>query len=134
MVEEFNEKLKAKGWATTAHPKAKSNLKRNASGGLSDQVPKMAGNEKFCQHCKTHGSPNQMHNTMNCCCYVKDGKPHGAAAGKPSNVKRPYKKYGGEKQAFMHTMLEAYAKAKKASKSMKCKKHEYDSSCSSNSE
>jgi hypothetical protein len=36
--------------------------------------------------------------------------------------------------AFMQTMFEAYAKAKKASKSKKCKKHAYDSSSSFDSE
>jgi hypothetical protein len=36
--------------------------------------------------------------------------------------------------AFMQTMFEAYVKAKKAGKSTKLKKHDYDSSSSSNSE
>jgi hypothetical protein len=48
MVEKQNEKLKANGKASTAHPDAKSNPKRKASGGLGDQVPKKGCSEKFC--------------------------------------------------------------------------------------
>jgi hypothetical protein len=59
MVEKHNEKLKAKGKAATAWPKAKSNLKRKASGGLTGRVPKKGCSEKFCQHCKAHGGPYQ---------------------------------------------------------------------------
>ncbi len=36
MDEKQNEKLKAKGKATAAHPDTKSSPKRKASGGLSD--------------------------------------------------------------------------------------------------
>jgi hypothetical protein len=36
--------------------------------------------------------------------------------------------------AFMQTMFKAYVKAKKTGKSKKCKKHDYDSRDSSNSE
>jgi hypothetical protein len=132
---DFRFVMKAKGKASTARPDAKSNPTRKASGGSSDQVPKKAHSEKFCQHCKAHGGPYQMHNTSYCRCYDKDGKPLGAAAGKPSKSKKPYKKFGGNKSmAFMQTMFEAYAKAKKASKSKKHKEHKYDSSRSSNSE
>ncbi len=75
-----------------------------------------------------------MHNTSNCHCYDKDGKPLGITTGMPSDAKKPSKKYGCNKQmAFMQTTFEAYAEAKKASKSKKCKKHEYDSSISSDS-
>jgi hypothetical protein len=52
MVEKHNEKLKAKGKASTDPPDAKSNLKRNTSGGSGDQVLKKAHSEKFGQHCK----------------------------------------------------------------------------------
>jgi hypothetical protein len=76
------------------------------------------------------------HNTLDCHCYDSNGKPLKAAAGKPSESKRPYKKSGGDKNmAFMQSMFEAYAKCqKKASKSKKRKKHDYDSSDSSDSE
>ncbi len=77
-----------------------------------------------------------MHNTLDCCCYDSNGKPLEAAAGKPAESKKPYKKFGGDKNmAFMQSMFEAYAKSqKKAGKSKKLEKHDYDSSDSSDSE
>ncbi len=59
-----------------------------------------------------------------------------AAAGKPSESKKLYKKSGGNKgMAFMHSMFEAYLKSqKKASKSKKHKKRDYNSSDSSDCE
>jgi hypothetical protein len=55
-----------------------------------------------------------MHNTLDCCCYDSNGKPLKAAAGKPSESKKPYKKYGGNKNmAFMQSMFEAYAKSQR---------------------
>jgi hypothetical protein len=68
--------------------------------------------------------------------YDSNGKPLEAAAGKPSESKKPYKKSGGNKgTAYMQSMLEAYAKKqKKACKSKKRKKRNYDSSDSSDSE
>jgi hypothetical protein len=58
------------------------------------------------------------------------------AAGKPSESKKPYKKSGGDKgMAFMKSMFKAYVKSqKKAGKSKKGKKSDYDYSDSSNSE
>jgi hypothetical protein len=136
MVEKQNKKLKAKGKASTAWPKAKSNPKRKASGGLTGQVPKKSLSEKFCQHCKADCGPYQTHNTLDCRHYNSNGKPLEAAAGKPSEFKKPYKKFGGNKgMAFMQTMFEAYVKSqKKAGKSKKHKKHNYDSSDISDSE
>ncbi len=69
-------------------------------------------------------------------CYDSNGKPLKAAAGKPVESKKPYKKFGGDKNmAFMQSMFKAYAKSqKKAGKSKKRKKRDYDSSDSSNSE
>ncbi len=68
--------------------------------------------------------------------YDSNGKPLKAAAGKPSESKKPFKKSGGNKgMAFMQSMFKAYVKSqKKASKSKKRKKHNYDSRDSSNSE
>jgi hypothetical protein len=61
--------------------------------------------------------------------------PFMAAAVKPSESKKPQKKFWGDKSmAFMQTMFEAYAKAKKAGKSKKRKKRDYDSIDSSASE
>ncbi len=56
---------------------------------------------------------------MDCRCYDSNGKPLEAAAGKPSESKKPYKKSGGNKgMTFMQTMFEAYEKSqKKAGKS-----------------
>ncbi len=76
------------------------------------------------------------HNTLDCRCYDSNGKSLEATAGKPSESKKPYKKSGGDKNmAFMQSMFEAYVKSqKKAGKSKKCKKRDYDSSDSSDSE
>jgi hypothetical protein len=76
------------------------------------------------------------HNTLDCRCYDSNGKPLKAAAGKLSESKKPYKKSGGNKgMAFMQSMFEAYVKSqKKTGKSKKCKKRDYDSSDSSDSE
>jgi hypothetical protein len=108
MVEKQNKKLKAKDKASTARPDAKSNPKRKVSGGLSDRVTMMACSEKFCQHCKVNGGPYQMHNTSECRCFDKNGKPLAAAASKPFDAKEPYKKFGGNKGiAFMQTIFKA---------------------------
>jgi hypothetical protein len=76
------------------------------------------------------------HNTLDCRCYDSNGNPLKAAAGKPSESKKPYKKSGDDmSMAFMQSMLEAYVKSqKKAGKSKKHKKCDYDSSDSSDSE
>jgi hypothetical protein len=128
MVENQGAKLKAKGKGSTAPSKAKGNPKCKVSGGPTGQVPKKGCSEKFCQRCKAHGGPFQTHNTLDChhCC-DSNGKPLKAAAGKQS---------GGDKgMAFMQSMFEAYIKSqKKAGKSKKRKKHDYDSSDSSNNE
>jgi hypothetical protein len=136
MVEKHNKKLKAKGKADTARLEAKSIPKRKAPGGPTGQVPKKGCSVKFCQCCKAPGSPYQTHNTLDCNCYGSNGKPLKAAAGKPSESKKPYKKFGGNKgMAFMQSMFEAYAKSqKKAGKSKKCKRHKNDSSDRSNCE
>jgi hypothetical protein len=77
-----------------------------------------------------------MHNTLDCRHYDSNGKPLEAAEGKPSESKTPYKKSGGDKgMAFMQSMFKAYVKSQnKAGKSKKCKKRDYDSSNSSDSE
>jgi hypothetical protein len=73
---------------------------------------------------------------LDCHHYDSNGKPLEAAVGKPSESKKPYKKFGGNKgMDFMQHMLKAYAKSqKKAGKSKKCKKCDNDSSDSSDSE
>jgi hypothetical protein len=135
-VEKQGMNLKAKGKGCTAPSEAKGNPEHMASGGPTGQVPKKGCSEKFCQHCKAHCSPFQTHNTLDCCCYGSNGKPLEAAAGKPSESKKPYKKSGGNKgMAFMQSMFEAYVKSqKKAGKSKIHKKRGYNSSDSSDSE
>jgi hypothetical protein len=73
---------------------------------------------------------------LDCRYHDSNGKPLEAAAGKPSESKKPYKKFGGNKgMAFMQTIFKAYAKSqKKAGKSKKCKRCSNDSSDSSDSE
>ncbi len=136
MVEKKGANLKAKGKGGTAPSEPKGNLKCKASGGPTGQVPKKGCTEKFCQRCKAHGGPFMTHNTLDCRHYDSNGKPLEAAAGKPSESNKPYKKSGGDKSmAFMQSMFEAFVKSqKKAGKSKKCKKRDYDSSDSSDSE
>jgi hypothetical protein len=51
---------------------------------------------------------------LNCRCYDSNGEPLKAAAGKPSESKKPYKKSGGDKSmAFMQSMFKAYVKSQK---------------------
>ncbi len=114
MVEKHSQKLKAKGKGGTAQSKAKDNLNRMASVGPTGQFPKKGCSEKFCQCCKAHNRPFQTHNTLDCRCYDSNGKHLEAAAGKPSESKKPYKKSGGNKgMAFMQSMFKAYAKSQK---------------------
>jgi hypothetical protein len=111
MVEKQSKKLKAKGKGGTAPSQAKGNPKRKASGGSTGQVPKMGRSEKFCQRCNAYGGPFTTHNTLDCRCYDSNGKPLEAAAGKPSESKKPYKKSGGNKgMAFMQFMFKACPK------------------------
>jgi hypothetical protein len=51
---------------------------------------------------------------LDCRCYDSNGKPLKAAAGNPSESKKPYKKSGGDKgMAVMQSMFEAYVKSQK---------------------
>ncbi len=136
MVEKKGANLKAEGKGSTAPSKAKDNPERKASGGPTGRVPKKGCSEKCCQQFKAHGGPFTTHNTLDCRCYDSNGKPLEAAAGKPSESKKPYKKSGGNKSmAFMQSMFEAYVKSqKKAGKPKKCKKRDYDSNDSSDRE
>ncbi len=55
-----------------------------------------------------------MHNTLDCRRYDSNGKPLEAAASKPAESKKPYKKIGGDKNmTFMQSMFEAYVKSQK---------------------
>jgi hypothetical protein len=75
--------------------------------------------------------------TLDCRRYdSSNGKPLEAAVGKPSESKKPYKKFGGNLgMAVMQSMFKPYAKSKKkAGKSKKRKRCDNDSSESSDSE
>ena len=100
MNERYAEKQKAKGKSKEAKPDGGGNPspKKCLSGGSSERVPKKVHSEKFCQRCKTHGGPHQTHKTNDCCKYDKDGKPLAKAPGKPSDLAKPHKKFGGDKQ------------------------------------
>jgi hypothetical protein len=51
---------------------------------------------------------------LDCRHYDSNGKPFEAAAGKPSESKKPYKRSGGNKgMVFMQSIFEAYAKSQK---------------------
>jgi hypothetical protein len=95
------ESAKARGRDGTALAGAKSDPKKRASMGSTEQVPKKVKSTKFCQHCKNNGGPYVSHNTKECHKYDKDGKAV-AAAGKKPYEKKPYKKNGGgnDKQLF----------------------------------
>jgi hypothetical protein len=136
MVEKKGVNLKAKEKGSTAPSEAKGNPKCKASGGLTVRVPKKGHSEKFCQRCKAHDGPFRTHKTLDCRRYDSNGEPLEAAAGKPPESKKPYKMSGGNKgMAFTQSMFEAYVKSqKKVGKSKKCKKRDYDSSDSSDSE
>jgi hypothetical protein len=109
MVEKQGTKLKAKGKGITAPSEAKGNPKCKPFGGPAGQVPKKGRSEKFCQCCKVHNGPFQTHNTLDCHHYDSNDNPLEAAAGKPSESKKPYKKSEGNKgMAFMQSMFEAY--------------------------
>ncbi len=136
MEEKKGVNLKAKAKGSTAPDKAKGNPKHKASRGATGRVPKKGDSEKFCQQCKGHGGLFTTHNTLDCRCYDINGNPLEATVGKPSESKKPCKKSGGkENMAFMQSMFKAYAKSqKKAGKSKRHKKLDYDSSDSSNNE
>jgi hypothetical protein len=120
MVEKKGANLKAKGKGSTAPSEAKGNPKHKASGGPTGQVPKKGCSEKFCQWCKAHAGPFTTHNTLDCHCYDSNGMPLKAAAGKPSESKKPYKKSGGNKgMAFMQSMFKAYVKNQKKASNLR---------------
>ncbi len=107
MEEKRGGNLKTKAKGSTAPAEAKGNPKRKASGGPTGRVPKKGRSEKFCQRCKAHGGPFTAHNTLDCRRYDSNGKPIKAAASKPAESKKPYKKFGGDKNmAFMQSMFE----------------------------
>ncbi len=112
--------LRQKERAVQPHQQAKGNPKRKASGGPTGRVPKKGCSEKFCQRCKAHGGLFITHNTLDCRRYDSNGKPLEAAAGKPSESKKPYKKSGGNKgMAFIQSMFKVYVKTRRKQVSLR---------------
>jgi hypothetical protein len=109
MLKRYNKTLKAQVKATTSRADGKGKPKKGMSEkGSSDRIPKKARTEKFCQLCKTHSGPHQMHNKRKCRPYDKEGKPLGNSAGKSSGAKKPHIQFGVQKGlAYMTAMLEA---------------------------
>jgi hypothetical protein len=79
-----------------------SSKKRSLSGNPGKtQVPKKAKTTRFCQHCKNKGGPHLTHSTKECCRYNKDGNPIAAAAVKPSDAKKPFKRRDNKQMAYL---------------------------------
>jgi hypothetical protein len=136
MVEKKGANLKAKGKGSTSPPEATGDSKRKASGGRLVKSLKRVAVRSFVSVARPTAVPSRPTTPLDCHCYDSNCKPLEAAVGKPSESKKPYKKPGGNKgMAFMQSMFEAYVKSqKRASKSKKRKKCDYDSSDSSDSE
>jgi hypothetical protein len=136
MVEKKGANLKAKGKGSTAPSKAKGNPKRKASGGPTGWVPKKGCSEMLANGARPMADPSQPTTPWTAVAMTAMVSPSRQQQFKPSESKKPYKKSGGNKGiAFMQSMFEAYVKSqKKAGKSKKRKKRDYNSSYSSDSE
>jgi hypothetical protein len=123
MNEKHQASLKAKAKeASSASTSAKgSSKKRFVSGNLNEQIPKEARPAKFCRCCKSKGSPHLTHNTNECCKYDKDSNLIAAAAVKPSDTKKPFKKGDEKEMAYLTATIRSLVKKglKKAAKSKK---------------
>ncbi len=136
MDEKHSTSLEAKakeGSAASAAAKG-SSKKRSASGSSGElQVPNKARPSKFCQHCKAKGRPHLTHNTKECRRYNGNGTLVSLFQGKPANAKKPTKKGGDKKMAYLTATVESLVK-KGLEKAMKGKKRKrnraYDSSSS----
>ncbi len=129
-------KAKAKEASASVITKV-SSKKRSASGNPGEQVRKKGKPAKFCQHCKNNGGPHLTYNTKECCRYDKDGNSISAAAHKPNDAKKPFKKGGNKQMAYLTATVESLVKKglKKAIKSKKRKRsHAYDSPSSRDSD
>jgi hypothetical protein len=111
MDEKHEAGLKAKAKEASASVIAKgSSKKRSASGSPGEQVPKKGKPTKFCQHCKAKSSPHLTHNTKECCRYNGMGNPVAAAAHKPNDAKKPFKKGGKKQMAYLMATVESLMK------------------------
>ncbi len=128
-------KVKAKEASSACMGAKGSSKKRSASRNPGEQVLKKARPVKFCLRCKNKGSPHLTHNANKCCKYNKDGYLVAAAAAKPSDAKKPFKKGGDKQIAYLTAAIKSLVK-KGLQKAVKSKKHKccsYDSH-SSNSD
>jgi hypothetical protein len=136
MDEKHQANLKAKSNKVSAASGAamRSSKKPSASGSPGElQVPKKAKPSKFCQHCKVKGGPHLTHNTKECHRYDGMGNPIPSFQTKPTDAKKPIKKWGARQMAYLLATIETLVK-KGLKKAMKGKKHKrnhaYDSSSS----
>jgi hypothetical protein len=111
-------KAKAKEEASASNSTKRSPRKSSTSGNPGERVPKRAKPAKFCQHCKNKGGPHPTHNTNKCRKYNTDRNPMAAAAGKPSEARKPFKKGGDKQMAYLTSTIESLVKKefKKAAK------------------
>jgi hypothetical protein len=97
------------------------------------ESPKKTKPRKFCQHCKAKGGPHLPHNTKECHRYEGNWNPISLFQTKPINAKKPAKKGGDKKMAYLLAIVENLVK-KELKKAMKGKKRKrnraYDSSSS----
>jgi hypothetical protein len=130
-------KTKAKEASVASAIAKGSSKKHSASGNPGERDLKEAKPAKFCQYCKNKGGPHLTHNTKECCRYDKDGNSIAAAALKPDDVKKPFKKGGNKQMAYLMATVESLMK-KRLKKAMKSKKrkhsHAHDLSSSSDSD
>jgi hypothetical protein len=103
-------RAKAKEASSASNSTKGISKKRSAAGNPSERVPKKARPTKFCQCCKNKGGPHLTHNTNECCKNNKDGNPVAAATGKPSEVKKPFKKGGAKQVAYLTVTIESLVK------------------------
>jgi hypothetical protein len=128
------ESAKARGKDGTALAGAKSNPKKRAYTGSSEQVPKKVHSTKFCQHCKNNGGPYTSHNTKECRKYNKDGKAVAVTEKKPYK-KKPYKKDGDGNDKQLAYLTDAIGSlVKKGLKKAANKKHKKRSRDNSSSD
>jgi hypothetical protein len=118
-------KVKAKEVSAASATTKGSSKKHSASGNPGEQIPKKAKPTKFCQHCKNRGRPHLTHHTKECRRYYKDSNPVAAAALKPTDAKKPFKKGGNKQMAYLTATVESLMK-KGLKKAMKSKKRKHN--------
>ncbi len=103
-------KAKAKEVSSASNGTKGSPNKDAVSRNPHERVSKKMRPAKFCQHCKSKDGPHLTHNTNECCNYNNDGSPVAAAAGKPSEANKPFKKRGNKQMAYLMSAIEVLVK------------------------